>query len=201
MSLLRSAYDESRVIRQIREGGRPRQEAEYAVYDRFQYLVRKGMRKHGLSEDEAVDAYTDSVMALINSIIKGSFRSENKISTLLHQIFFNKCVDVFRKNANTLETSELIPESFMMPDKAQDIMQRITIDEHMDQLKGFMGQLGQSCREILWDSLYLGYRPAEIAEKLGLKNAETVLSQKSRCLKQLRTIIHNARDVFDPFST
>lgn len=197
MSLDSKAYNERQVILQIEAGGRARRAAEYQLFDRFRYLVNQGMRKHGLSEDDAIDAYTDSILVLIRTIEDGKFQSQNKISTLLHAIFFRKCVDVFRKNANTLEITELMPESSTLPDRAQDILRNMMTQENVRRLRVFMLQLGQRCQEILWDSLYFGYRPAEIAEKYGLKNAETVLSQKSRCLKKLRETIHDSDASFD----
>ncbi|MFK7969459.1 MAG: RNA polymerase sigma factor [Bacteroidia bacterium] len=201
MSLFKIVYHEDQIIQRIKEGGRARQEAEYVLYDRFQYLVRQGMKKRGLTEDQAIDAYTDAFMALVDKVAKGDFRQENKLSTLLHQIFFNKCVDVFRKNANKQEMTELLPEIPNMPDRAQDIVKRIAISQDMDKLKAFMSHLGKTCQEVLWSSLYDGFRPAEIAEQLGMKNAETVLSQKSRCLKQLRKLISESSGVFDTFRT
>jgi DNA-directed RNA polymerase specialized sigma24 family protein len=75
-----------------------------------------------------------------------------------------------------------------LPDRASDMLGKLMLEEQMDALRALMAQLGESCRNILWDALYFGFRPAEIAEKYGLKNAETVLSQKSRCLKKLRSM-------------
>ena len=184
----KSAYHEAQVLEAIKAGGRGRQEAEYQLYNRFQYLVQKGKNRHGLSEDQAIDAYTDAVMAVIDKISGGRFRQENKISTLLHQIFFNKCVDVFRKHANTPAKADLEEAIGWLPDRAMDMLKQLQVEEEMEALRDLMAKLGESCRNILWDALYYGFRPAEIAEKLGLKNAETVLSQKSRCLKKLRAM-------------
>ncbi|MEZ4688501.1 MAG: sigma-70 family RNA polymerase sigma factor [Bacteroidia bacterium] len=184
----KSAYQESQVLEAIRAGGRGRQEAEYQLFDRFRYLVQKGKKRHGLGDDQVIDAYTDAVMAVIDKIASGSFRAENKISTLLHQVFFNKCVDVFRKESNTPAKTGLEEVMALLPDRTGDVLQRLMVEEKMAALRGLMENLGESCKTILWDSLYFGYRPAEIAEKLGLKNAETVLSQKSRCLKKLRSL-------------
>lgn len=184
----KTAYNEEQVLEAIREGGRARQEAEYQLFDRFRYLVPKGKKKHGLSEEQAIDAYTDASMAVIDKISSGSFRRENKVSTLFHQIFYNKCVDVFRKNANTPEKTDLMEAMPYLPDQASNMLGKLIVEEQMDELRALMAKLGESCRNILWDALYFGFRPAEIAEKYGLKNAETVLSQKSRCLKKLRAM-------------
>lgn len=57
------------------------------------------MRKHRLSEEEAFDAYSDSVLVAIGSISNETFKAESSLKSYLYKIFHNKCVDLFRKNS------------------------------------------------------------------------------------------------------
>jgi len=181
-------FHEASVIAGIQAGGSEKRKAEALLYDRFTYLIIKGKAKHYLSQEQATDAYADAVIAVVNHIAKGSFRTENKISTLLHQIFFNKCVDVLRKKSNK-DNWNWMPENMALPDKATGVLRQIIEQEEVDILVGLMGKLGKSCKEILWNSMYHGYSAREIAEEMNFKSAASVMSQKSTCLKKLKDLI------------
>jgi RNA polymerase sigma-70 factor (ECF subfamily) len=181
-------FQEETVIVGIQAGGIEKQKAEAMLYDRFTYLVTKGKKRHFLSQEQANDAYADAVIAVVDVIAKGSFRTENKISTLLHQIFFNKCVDVLRKKSNK-DNWSWMPENMSFPDKAVGVLRRMIAEEEVEILVGLMDKLGKSCKDILWDSMYHGYSAKEIASNLGFKSPESVMSQKSTCLKKLKALI------------
>ncbi len=181
-------FKEEAVLAGIRAGGTQRRKAEALLYDRYGYLISKGKTKHFLNQEQATDAYADAVIAVVDHIARGSFRTENKISTLLHQIFFNKCVDVLRKKSNK-DNWSWMPENMALPDKANNVLKTLIEREEVEVLVAFMEKLGKSCKEILWNSIYHGYSAKEIAENMGFSNAASVMSQKSTCLKKLKSLI------------
>lgn len=181
-------YEESSVISGIQQGGIEKQKAEAVLYDRFAYLIVKGKKKYFLEEEQALDAYADAIIVVTETIAGGSFRTENKISTLLHQVFFNKCVDVLRKKTNK-DKWAWMPEQMAFPDKAVGILTRIIEHEEVDILISLMERLGKSCKDILWKSMYHGYSAKEIATEMDFKSPGSVMSQKSTCLKQLKALI------------
>lgn len=181
-------FHEESVIAGIQTGGIEKQKAEAMLYDRFTYLIAKGKAKHFLSQEQATDAYADAIIAVVDYISRGSFRTENKISTLLHQIFSNKCVDVLRKKSNK-DNWSWMPENMAFPDKAIGVLRRMIEHEEVDILVGLMDKLGKSCKDILWNSMYHGYSAKEIAAEMGFKSAASVMSQKSTCLKKLKALI------------
>ena len=174
----KSTYQEDQVLAGIRQGGRARRQAEEQLFDRFTYLIPQGKKKHGLSEENSLDAYTDAIMVVIEQVASGTFRQENRISTLLHRIFFNKCVDVFRRESNTAKKVLWVEDYPSMPDRAQDIVRQIAGKEDLAWIMAQMEQLGSSCKEILWDTLYLGFKPGEVAEKMGFKKLENATGRQ-----------------------
>lgn len=186
------SFNETKVLAGIQQGGRARREAEAQLYDRYAYLVTKGQQKHHISEEQAVDAYADAVIAVVNQVAKGTFRRENKLSTLLYAVFFNKCVDVLRKKTNKEKWSEL-PEQMPLPDHAQQLLKRMIEKEQVALVQQVMEKLGKSCKSILWNSMYHGYSAQEIADEMGFKSAGSVMSQKSTCLKKLKAMLAKKR--------
>src|ERR1700761_7429700 len=85
------------IIGLLRQKGLDRKKGEESLFSEYAYFIRDGMRKHRLSEDEAFDAYSDSVLAVIENISNGTFLGNSSLKSYLYKIFHNKCVDLFRK--------------------------------------------------------------------------------------------------------
>ena len=123
---------------------------------------------------------------------KGNYKGGSSLFTLLYTIVRNCCVDFLRKN--TSKVNDWVNEMPVVPDRAKNILEQLSLKEGMAELKSLMEQAGTNCRQVLIDSLYFGYKVEEIAERQGLKNAQTVSSIKSRCLSRLRKLIAQHRD-------
>ena len=183
---MQETLSDADLIDAIRAGGRRRREAETVFFRQYRYLVVKRPRRYRLSEEEARDAYTDAVIAVVDHIAAGRFRGESSVKTYLSRIFRNKCVDQHRKNTTVSGVwTDLFPE---LPDASRDFLRELMGREAVQQVMGYLAQVGDRCRQLLLLSGE-GYSPAEIAAELGFKSPGSASSQRYKCLEKLKTLM------------
>lgn len=176
------------IIQSIRNGGSRQEKSLHLLFSRHQGWVRGAMHKHQLSEDEALDAFSDAILALRKQVLLDRFRGESKLSTYLHSIFNRRCIDCIRKKStNRIIAAEKLPD---LSDKSPDIEQLLITGERFDTLIAYIDQLGDPCKQILMDRYFWGYEDMkEIAERAGVKNANTAGSLRYRCMEKLMKLL------------
>jgi RNA polymerase sigma factor (sigma-70 family) len=181
------------IIGLLRQKGLDKRKGEESLFSEYAYFIREGMRKHRLSEEEAFDAYSDSVLVAIENISNETFKGESSLKSYLYKIFHNKCVDLFRKNSthkNSVNRAESINEElFRLTDKSRSILQTLIEKTEWRVLKERLAQIGDDCRKmlLLWAD---SYSDKEIAVVLEYKTANVVKTSRLRCLAKLRQLYH-----------
>ncbi|MEZ4828394.1 MAG: sigma-70 family RNA polymerase sigma factor [Bacteroidia bacterium] len=188
-----SATDQE-IMAGIRAGGVTRQRYENLFFLRNKEMVRLRPRKYRITEDDALDAYTEAFLAVVDHIVSGRFRGEASLKTYLSRIFRNKCVDQHRKNT-TIPTdwAEEFPE---LPDPSRDFLKKLMGEERLERVSQFMEQLGQRCKDLLMLSAW-GYSPAEIAEKMDFSTPHSASSQRHKCLAKLKEMMTGVEEFED----
>ncbi len=181
-------YTDQELIDQLRQSGTDKRRSEEQLFNRYVYFVREGMTKHALSEDEAFNAYSDTILAALDNINKDHFEARASIKTYLYQIFHNKCVDLLRKrttNKNTVHRAEMISDRLMqLSDSARSVVQILIDRADWNRLREKLKELEEKCRQILmfWGD---NYSDREIATFLQYKTADVVKTSRLRCLERL----------------
>ncbi len=176
------------------QGGMERRKGEELLFSTYSYFIREGTKKYSLPEEEAFDAYSDSVLSAIQKVISGNFEGRSSLKTWLFQIFQNKCVDLLRKKAtnknsvhNTVSVSDMLHQ---LSDTAKTIVQKMIEKTDWELLKKKVSELGEKCRELLLLSAD-GYSDREVAAQLKYKSADVVKTSRLRCLDKLRQLYKN----------
>ena len=182
---------EREIIDKLLEPGVSKRKGEEDLFKKFSYFVREGVRKHSLSEDEALDAYSDTVMVAIDKVINASFKAESSLKTYIFQIFHNKCVDLIRKkttNKNSVHnTSSLSDMLVQVPDTCKPIIQQMMEKANWELLKDILDKLGGNCKQLLL--LFAdGFSDKAIAVELVYKTADVVKTSRLRCIEKLRQL-------------
>jgi len=174
--------------------GISKRKSEELFFTSYSYFIKEGMHKYSLSEDEAFDAYSDSVLAALDKLNKGLFEGRSTLKTWLFQIFQNKCVDLVRKkttNKNSIHHTTSITEMlFQLSDASKSIIQQLVERADRVLLKQRLNELGAKCRELLMLSAD-GYSDREIASELDYKSPDVVKTSRLRCLERLRQLYKN----------
>ena len=184
-------YTDQEIIDHLRLSGTDKRRSEEQLFNRFAYFIREGMTKHALSEDESFNAYSDTILAVLDNIHKDHFQVRASLKTYLYQIFHNKCVDLLRKrttNKNTVNRAEMISDRLMqLSDTARSVVQTLIDKADWNRLREKLNELEEKCRQILmfWGD---NYSDKEIASFLQYKTADVVKTSRLRCLERLRKL-------------
>ena len=185
------------IIRNLQQESVNRRKAEELLFNRHMYFIREGMNKYSLAEEEAFDAYADTILQGIGNIISGVFEKRSSLKTYLYKIFSNKCVDLIRKKttnkSSVHQTAPISDMLFMLADSAKTVVQQLVERSDMNALKKKLAELGDNCRQLL--SLFAeGYTDREIAQSMEYKSADVVKTSRLRCLDKLRQMYNIKKD-------
>ncbi len=186
-----SVSDDAAIIHGLRQQDFSRRKAEDQLFTRYAYFIKEGMQKYSLTEEEAFDAYSDSVLYVIENISSGVFEQRSSIKTYLFKIFLNKCVDLIRKKTTNKQavhqTSEITSMLDMIADAGKTIIQRLIDNTDAALLKLKLQELGDNCSKLL--SLFAeGHADKEIAALMDYKSSDVVKTSRLRCLEKLRIL-------------
>ena len=181
--------DEREIIDSIRQPGSERKKGEERLFNRFAYLIKEGIYKYSLLQEEAFDLYSDTIISAIEKIADGSFQQRSSLKTWVFQIFHNKYVDLLRKKTTnkqsihkTLSISDML---FQISDASKTIIQELAEKTDWEVLRQKLNQVGDNCRQmlLLWAE---GYTDKDIAISMEYKTSDVVKTSRLRCLEKLR---------------
>lgn len=177
------------IINNLKQNGTGRRKAEEQLFNRYVYFIKEGMGKYSLTEEDAFDVYSDTVLSAIEKITAGLFEGRSSLKTWLYRIFHNKCVDHVRKittNKNKVHRTVTVSDMLLhLSDSAKSAIQQLVDRSDFDLLKKKLNELGDNCRKLLM--LFAdGYSDKEIATSMEYKTGEVVKTSRLRCLEKLR---------------
>jgi RNA polymerase sigma factor (sigma-70 family) len=193
MSNVKSLQNDSdeQLIENLRQNGSLKRKSEDQLFTTYHYFIREGMVKYHISEDEAFEAYSDSLLVAIEELKKGLFERRSSLKTWLFQIFLNKCVDLLRKkstNKNSVHQTVAIGDSlFHLSDNSRSIIQELADKADWNDLRQRLDELGDTCKNLLMLAAD-GYTDREISTMMDYKTADVVKTSRLRCLERLRKL-------------
>lgn len=187
----KAKHTDHEIIQALGKGGVERERMVNYLYQQYAGYVYKNSKRFHLPVEDVNDLYADAIVALSRQVERGDFRSESKISTYLYSILSNKC----KKKLSSLKESkeDYIEEMPHLSAKAKSMLQNLITQDQLSWVDELMKKLGETCRQILWDSEYYGYNLTEIAERVNYQSGPSVSSKKYKCLEQLRKLILDFR--------
>jgi RNA polymerase sigma factor (sigma-70 family) len=196
MALFSKIPSDSVIAQGIRSGGSQRRVCENQLYKKYSYLIRVGVRKHRLSEDDSSMAYSDAVLTVIEHLVSSRFEGRSELKTYLQQVFLNKCVDHIRRNTTNkakVHRSEGLTEALnLLPDEARLAIHNLMQQQDVDLLRQRLSTLGDKCNHLLW-AWGEGYKDEEIAAQMSYQSAAVVKTSRLRCLQKLRELYQAER--------
>jgi RNA polymerase sigma factor (sigma-70 family) len=175
----------------IRTGGNQRRYFENKLYYKYRYLIRDGIRKHKIEDEDASIAYSDTILTVIEHISTGRFEGRAELKTYIHQIFSNKCVDVIRKRTtNTAQAFKRVSLDDLLtpvPDPQRTALANLIQQQDHQRIRQLLAQIGERCQEILtlWSE---GFSDREIALQYHYHTDGVAQTTRLRCLEKLRVM-------------
>lgn len=189
MGLFSRQLSDADLIAGMQAGGTQRRLYENKLYEKYQYLITDGTRKHRLDEDECASVYSDTMLTVFDSVSKGQFEGRSSLKTYIIQIFKNKCVDAIRKkttNRSSVHDTLSLDDSLMqLPDESRSIVQALIAQSDLERLQQNLRELGEKCRAMLL-LMGEGYSDEEIAQAMEYNSAAVAKTSRLRCLEKLR---------------
>ena len=142
-------------------------------------------KKYPVSEDTIIDVYQDAIIALRDNAINGKLDSlKSELKTYLFSIGKYMIYDKLKqsKKLHVVETVYTKDESLIE-------IPTYDLTREQQQLQAAFKTLGQRCKEVLTLFYYRGFNLEEIMVELNYTNKDVVKSQKSRCIKSLKSLI------------
>ena len=185
----REYFSEQDILDKLRSPGITRRKAEEQLFKKYAYFMNVGVHKYSLSEDDLSDAYSDTILAGIESITNSSFREKSSIKTFLFQIFQNKCVDILRKKSThrnrVHQTIEIGKKQMHLSDPSQSVLEKLIVKTETETLKQQFRKLGDKWQRLLFLSAE-GYTDKEIATEMNFKTRDVAKISRLRCINTLR---------------
>nr|WP_321234583.1 sigma-70 family RNA polymerase sigma factor [uncultured Psychroserpens sp.] len=146
-------------------------------------------KKYPITEDDIIDIYQDAIIALRDNAVNGTIDElKSELKTYLFSIgkymIFNKLKQqkkmyLVENPSDFIENKEAFPFSINTDE----------LTNEQKQLQTAFKALGEKCKAVLTLFYYRGFDLEEIMKELNYTNKDVVKSQKSRCLKSLKTMI------------
>lgn len=169
-----------------------KRKAEEKLFERFSYFIRLKENKNSLSREDLFDAYSDTVLAVINSIAYGSFQNRSSLKTFMYEIYQNKCIDRLRRKSThkyTVHKTEALSEiQSCLSDSSLSVFEKLVYQSDLECIHQQMIFLSENCRNALLLSLN-GYSDKEIAAIVKFKTADVAKTSRQRSIKKLRQLL------------
>ena len=172
--------EEEEIILGIKQRDERIVEYVYLKHRRSFFLMLSSFK---IDKSHMKDIYQESMLALCNNISREKYKPElANISTYIMGIGKYKALNFIRKRK---KEQEVLKD--WTPIEEFEIESTLSI--YQQKLSQHFKSLGPKCREILRLFYYQGMTIKEIVELQGYNNENVVKSQKSRCLKHLKSLI------------
>lgn len=182
---------EQEILQSLQMTGIQRRKGEEQLYNKYHFLISFGVKKYSLTEEQIFDAYSDTILAAIESITSGSFRGASSLSTFIYQIFKYKCIDILRKNSShrsrVHRTLDIVGKLMNISDPADTVIEQINKKADAEIFKQQLNKLCDKSRRLLMLSAE-GYTDKEIAMEMKFKTRDVVKTSRLRCIRTLRQL-------------
>ncbi|CAL2077304.1 sigma-70 family RNA polymerase sigma factor [Tenacibaculum sp. 190524A05c] len=176
--------DDIAIQEELRNGNKDSLKQVYVSY-RADFL--KYAFTYKISEEDALDIYHDTIIAFNKSFTRNKLVLEkSSLKTYLFGIGKNKIYNHFKKAKKVV----------LVKDQEEDGYESVSVEDNeptVEQLalSKALEKISKSCRTLLRLFYYRNLDIEEILKLTDYKDANTISSHKSRCMKKLKELVRN----------
>lgn len=153
------------------------------VYNSYKKEFLNYAKQYNIDGNEALDIFQDAVIALYQKFTSQQVHLTNStVKTYLFGIGKHKIFDTLKLKKNYLK----VEKEFEDYDEIK--LENDSPNYYQKQLSSLIENISESCRELLRLYYYRNLTINEIVEQSHYKDANTVKSHKSRCMKRLKAL-------------
>lgn len=155
------------------------------IYDLYREGFIMYAKKLQTTYDDAIDIYQETIIALCENARKGKMRDmKSSLKTYLFAIGKYMIFGLHRKATHTMDIDDMHILGKHFQWEEHDIN-----DPMLQSMTQAYNQLGDKCKEILKYYYYENKKLDEIVYLMQYESKEVAKSQKSRCLKKIKSLI------------
>lgn len=151
-----------------------------------------------VSDDDLSDIYQESSLALFTNIRDGKLSNlTSTLSTYFLRICINQTLKFMGKQKKVVplfDDSRLTNKDSFRPDKIDELYQLCTEDEDAEKVsrsekivQSIIESMPDTCKNVFQGYYWNNLTTATIADMYGFSNANSVKTQKYKCLQKFRT--------------
>ena len=151
-----------------------------------------------VSDDDLSDIYQESSIALFTNIRDGKLSNlTSTLSTYFLRICINQTLKFMGKQKKVVplfDDSKLTNKDSFRPDKIDELYQLCTEDEDAEKVsrsekivQSIIESMPDTCKNVFQGYYWNNLTTATIADMYGFSNANSVKTQKYKCLQKFRT--------------
>lgn len=172
------------LLASIRNGDQKAMEQVYFKY-RSEF-VGWSRGKFGISEEDALDHYQDTLTIFFEKVINGSIDSiESSLKTYLFGIGKNRVRQQFDQESRVEKHESGLAEHYRF--LAEDEDASAAFEDAQSQTQSLFETIGEACKEILKLFYYEKKSMSVIANIMGHKSEAVSRTTKKRCLEKIRS--------------
>jgi RNA polymerase sigma factor (sigma-70 family) len=147
-------------------------------------FIKWSSKNFKANEEQAKDAFQESVLALHQNIISGKLiELETSLKTYLFQIGKHKIINLLKKESRIVTYNDVL--HVIKSDELNDYMEEEDKIYNQEQISKAIAKLPEDCQKLLKLHYFDEFDMESIARELNYKNADTAKSKKSICMKRL----------------
>ncbi len=172
---------------------------KFIFEDHSEFCIKNLLRNSSCTLEEAEDIFMDAVINFREKAIAGKIN----YMTNIRNYIYTTCLNMQRVNYQTQKRISAKQEEVLMYFQTPETFDAESDDDLHNyeetmieiSMKAFQ-QLDQRCQQILKNFYVKGVKMAEIAQNLGLANANVAKTVKSRCYKKWMEEVKNRQEKF-----
>lgn len=209
MKLIRSfhrkpcaALTEAELLDMILKRDSETEKAMDCLYERNFDMARHALQEHKLDEEDVLEVYADTLLAVRDNIWAGRFEQRGSLRAFFGMTFRNKCIDKIRRNATKQKREEAtrketIEDAPPTPYGMLELQEEATEQARTSALRQFclglaLNNLSEREKDMAMDYFVNDLKAAAIAEKYGFKTprvaSTTVYNLKTKLEGAIRRV-------------
>lgn len=163
-----------------------------SIYQDKYKLVEKLIKHNSGSDKDARDIFQEVLIVFYHKCKSSDFKLTCSVQSFLYAVAKNLWMNQLKKNSRTTHINDFLQETVQIDDHHFDVLIK---QERKNELLSYMDKMCTSCKSILQLYYFKKMRMAEIVEQMELSNEQVARNKKSKCMKKLRAIIFNTKDL------
>jgi len=186
--ILSIKLDDSEIVDLIKKGGSKEDRAIKYLLKTQGEKIKQFVLNNGGNVEDAEETLYEALTAFVFNVRSGKFKEESSLTTYLYAIAKNVWYKAFDKKLNKKHHLEQYREwqDETIGFESMHLLEKST----REYVTRVLDRLHDKCKEVLlmWAQ---HFSMQEIAAQLGYKNAQIAMNKKSKCFKQLQTLLEH----------